>query len=81
VQGLTVVAVLPPSADHPYEELTVVDTLLPESVPWRSDLQPYHMGYEVRPPLRALFPTNASASAHRPPRILKNSTTRSWHRT
>lgn len=46
VQGLTVVAVLPPSADHPYEELTVVDTLIPESVPWRSDLQPYHMGYE-----------------------------------
>jgi hypothetical protein len=59
VQGLTVVAVLPPSADHPYEELTVVDTLIPESVPWRSDLQPYHMGYEVRPPLRVLFPADA----------------------
>lgn len=63
VQGLTVVAVLPPSADHPYEELTVVDTLIPESVPWRSDLQPYHMGYEVRPPLRVLFPLTPSFSS------------------
>jgi hypothetical protein len=47
VQGLTVVGVLPTSGDHPYEEVSVVDTIIPESVPWRHDLQPYHMGYEV----------------------------------
>lgn len=51
MKGLTVVAVLPPSADHPYEALDVVDSILPESVPWRFDLLPYHIGYEVLPPI------------------------------